>query len=369
MNKLLNRRYLIIALSLLLIGSIFYYLGNIISYILVAWIISMLGEPIMRFLSKIKIGKKGFGESTKAILTIFTFIIIFSLVILLLIPPVVHQAGNLAQVDVKSIETTLRVPLLQLTSWFNEHGFPLTIDSLSLQFQNFVKSNLKVADVASVLGSIVNFAGNFIIAFASISFISYFFLKESGMFINGLLAFTPNHLENNIKHIIDDVETLLRRYFGAILIQMLLFSSFNFILLLLFGVKNALLISVFAGLLNVIPYVGPLIGLSLGLFITLSSYINVDFYVVLLPVFGKVALSFFITQQIDGYFIVPNVFGNSVKAHPLEIFLVILIGAKISGITGMVLAIPVYTIIRVLARAFFLEFKVVQKLTESIEDI
>jgi len=329
----------------------------------------MLSEPIMNFYGKFKIGHKKLGASIRALLTMLTLLLIAVTILFLLIPPIIKQAGNLSQVNLDAIGTTLRQPLQQIVDFFNNHGFPLTIDSIMTQIQNSVRSNFKFTDIAGILGSIVTFAGNFVFAFASIMFITFFFIKDEGMFLNAIIALVPVDRENHFKNILADIQKLLTRYFGALLIQMILFASCNLILLWIMGVKNALLIAVIGGLLNVIPYVGPIIGMSLGLFITLSANVNVDFYNVLLPLFYKVIGAFLITQQVDGFIIQPNVFGNSINAHPLEIFLVILVGAKIGGITGMVLAIPCYTVLRVIARVFFNEFKVVQQLTKKIEDI
>ena len=71
-------------------------------------------------------------------------------------------------------------------------------------------------------------------------------------------------------------------------------------------------------------------------------------------------------QMLDNFLLQPNIFSKSVKAHPLEIFIVVLMGAKIGGVAGMVLAIPAYTVLRVLLKVFFSEFEVVKRLTSSI---
>src|SRR5690606_14562426 len=117
-----------------------------------------------------------------------------------------------------------------------------------------------------------------------------------------------------------------------------------------------------------IPYVGPIIGATFGVFVTISSNLEMDFYTQLLPLLVKVIGVFLFMQMTDNFILQPFIFSNSVLAHPLEIFLVILMGAKINGIMGMVLAIPAYTVIRLLARVFLSEFKIVQKLTGSLEE-
>lgn len=107
------------------------------------------------------------------------------------------------------------------------------------------------------------------------------------------------------------------------------------------------------------------------MFITISSNLDLglDFYTEMLPLILKVIGAFAAMQMLDNFVLQPFIFSNSVLAHPLEIFIVILVGAKLSGILGMILAIPVYTVIRVIARAFLSEFKIVQKLTGHLDDV
>ena len=132
--------------------------------------------------------------------------------------------------------------------------------------------------------------------------------------------------------------------------------------------KNALLIGFFAGVINVIPYLGPIIGGIFGILITISSNLDVDFYTQMLPLLIRVVIVFGTVQMLDNFVLQPFIFSTSVLAHPLEIFLIILMGAQIGGITGMILAIPAYTVLRVVARVFLSEFKLVQKITDRIQD-
>ena len=134
------------------------------------------------------------------------------------------------------------------------------------------------------------------------------------------------------------------------------------------GVQNALLIGLFAGLVNVVPYVGPLLGASFGLLVAFTASIHMNMDVDLVTLAVKVLSVFVVAQQIDGFVIQPMVLGSSVKAHPLEIFIVVLAAGTIGGVLGMVLAIPSYTILRVIAREFLSEFKVVDSLTRDLAD-
>ena len=176
----------------------------------------------------------------------------------------------------------------------------------------------------------------------------------------------PSRYEQQTKQAVDETSRLLIRYFIGILIQVTIITLIVSLSLMLMGVKNALLIGFFAGIMNVIPYIGPLVATALGVMITLSSNLELSFYDEMIPLIVKVLLVFMFTRLIDDIILQPNIFSKSVKAHPLEIFIIVLVGAKIGGILGMVLAIPFYTAFRVIGKVFLSEFRVIQQLTKNM---
>jgi predicted PurR-regulated permease PerM len=208
--------------------------------------------------------------------------------------------------------------------------------------------------------------GNIVIGLMSVFFIAFFFLREQGLFLDAIKSMVPNEYEERTTVTIEETSNLLIRYFVGILIQMTIITIFVSLALTVLGIPNALLIGFFAAIMNVIPYIGPILGAALGIIITISSGLDLSFYSELLPNIFKVMGVFFVMQMTDNFIIQPNIFSKSVKAHPLEIFIVVLIGAKIGGILGMVLAIPAYTALRVIAKVFLSEFKVVQRLTKNL---
>lgn len=106
----------------------------------------------------------------------------------------------------------------------------------------------------------------------------------------------------------------------------------------------------------------------MGCLIALTSNLQVDFYSEIIPILLKVIVTFSATQMLDNFVISTYVQSKSVQAHPLEIFLVVIMGAKLGGVWGMVLAIPTYTVLRVIAKIFLSEFKLVRTLTRDMTD-
>lgn len=363
-------RYIAIAVSIIVIVAIIYLFSDIVGFVLIAWVLSMVGQPMMRFFQKkIKIGKFQAGPSLSAILTMICYFIVFTVLLWMFVPLVVQQARNLTAVDYNLVGETLQEPLDQMTTLMVETGMIEPGHSPTEELIVTLKKWFSMEKMREFLSSIFAFAGDFIFALFSIVFILYFFLKDQGLFVNFLIAMAPNKYGEEVKNSLDRITKLLRRYFGGILLQITIITIFISALLGLLGVKNALLIGFFAALINVIPYLGPLIGATFAIFITVSSNIGLDFYTEMFPLLIKVVAVFGAMQMLDNFILQPYIFSNSVLAHPLEIFIIILMGAQINGIIGMILAIPAYTVIRVIARSFLNEFRIVQQITGRIDEV
>ncbi len=363
-----NRRIVIILISLLIFGSVVYFFSDIVTYVIIAWVISMVGQPLMNiFLKYIRIGKKiKIGRTLAAMLTLLSFILGLSLLFWIFVPLIIEQANNLSSVQYNQIYETLQEPI----NLFNERLIKLGVisaDQLSSEnFTSQISEWFKPSFISDFVSNIFGIAGNLLISIFSILFIAFFFLKESNLFTNFILALVPDEYETDTVEVINDISYMLRKYFGGILGQITIITCLVTLMLTIFGIKNAVLIAFFAAIINVIPYVGPIIGALFGIFITVSGNLNVEFYAVLLPMLIKVVITFGTMQLLDNFVLQPFIFSKSAKAHPLEIFIVILIAAKLGGIKGMIIAIPAYTVIRVIAREFLNQFKIVQRMTKSL---
>lgn len=330
----------------------------------------MIGQPMMNFFQKkVFINRIKAGANLSAVLVLIIFITVATVFVWLFVPLVVEQAAQLSNVDLNAIMKALEPPMQRVHDWLSRYGVSQPIKSPTEQLQDTLFSKFDPTQIANFFSDLISILAGLVVDIFSILFITFFFLKEQGLFVNFLIAMAPNQYEDQIQHAVEDASQLLTRYFGGILIQITIITIVVTAGLSLLGIKNALLIGIFAALINVIPYVGPIIGALFGIFVTISSNLETDFYAELLPLIGKVAGVFAFMQLLDNFVLQPLIFSNSVLAHPLEIFIVILMGATIHGITGMVLAIPAYTVIRLVARIFLSEFRIVQKLTGSIDKL
>jgi len=365
--KNINRN-LLIGVGVLIFFAMCYYFSSIVAYVIISWVLAMVGQPLMRFFGKIKIGKLKVGRGLSAILVLLTYLIIIVVLGSLFIPLIIKQASNLAEVEYSEIANALSVPLNQFKAWLMSYGLVDGDFYLDEEIKKGIPNWFQPSQLTDFFSSIISTAGSALINTFSVIFITFFFLKDDGLFLDFLQSIVPTKYETKVKRSLVDISKMLTRYFGGVLIQITFITLFVSIGLSVFGVKNALLIGFFAALINVIPYIGPIIGAAFGVFITITSNIGVDFYSEMLPMILTVAGVFAAMQMLDNFILQPFIFSNSVMAHPLEIFIIILMGAQLNGIVGMVLAIPFYTVLRVVARAFLSEFKLVKKMTERMTE-
>ena len=186
------------------------------------------------------------------------------------------------------------------------------------------------------------------------------------LFENSILAFIANNSVKRTRNSFSKISDLLSRYFVGLMIQILVLFIIYTIVLLIFGINNAFVIAFICALMNLIPYVGPLISGFLMMILTMTSNMGASFSEVVIPKTTYVMIGFIIGQLIDNFVSQPIIFSKSVKSHPLEIFIVIITSGLLFGVIGMVVAIPTYTAVKVILKEFLYDYKFVQKLTKDL---
>jgi predicted PurR-regulated permease PerM len=362
------RNILIISGVILFLACVWYF-RNIVSYILISGVLSIMGRPLVDLFCRIKYKKWNFPRSLAALLTlsiiwgvIITFFIIF-------VPLVSTQINYFSTIDSDKIVQLIDGPIEKLENLFRtintEFGEELSIKEY---FTKKVSDVLSITMVQNFLGSLVSMLGNMMIAVFSISFISFFFLKDQHLFFESILMWVPDKYTDNVTRALYSIKNLLTRYFIGIVIQSTCIMILVDIGMVIAGIEfqQALVMGLILGILNVIPYVGPWIGLFIAIIMGVASHIHLDFTTVVIPLVYYMIIVEAIVHLIDNVVFQPVIFSNSVKAHPLEIFIVVLAAGFAAGIPGMILGIPAYTVLRVFAREFFYNFKAVQKITSSL---
>jgi predicted PurR-regulated permease PerM len=354
-------------LILLIIGFLIWRFYYIIVWLLAAAVLSFIGEPLVKFFDRIRIRKVGIPHSMSALLSLLVIVLVMLGLVAIFVPLILNQADTISRIDVSKLAENLQGPVRWIDGQMHQFGIIPEGESLQDFLVDKAKTVVNLGSLGSMAGKIISAAGSIFVGLFSILFIAFFFLKDENMFQEGLLLLLPPYHHDKTKKVVAESKRLLVRYYIGVLLELLGVMTLITIGLWIFGIKNALLIGFFGGLMNIIPYLGPVIGTSIGVVLGITSTLAAGTYS---EVFGdvlKLIGVFLVANFIDNNILVPVIYSKSVKSHPLEIFIVIIVGGGIAGLLGMLLAVPVYTLLRVIAKEFFQEFRVVKKLTETID--
>ena len=363
-------KYFLGFIGLICVGLFCWYFSTIIAYVLVAAVISFLGKPIVNLLGKVRIRGHELHDGIKAGLTLLALWTVFVLFIITVIPVVTHEFENLGTISVEGVMSKLSGPVNDFGNVLREYGIIERDRDVGEYISEGLSSLVSVTKIRSIFDSLAGTISGICVALFSITFISFFFLKDSRLFSGMVLAVLPSRFEEGGRNALDSIQKLLIRYFVCIIVEVIGVMTINTLGLLLIGFSfpNAILIGLISGILNVVPYIGPLIGIIFGVSVGIVLNIDMPFYTDLLPLLIYMIIVMLFTQLIDNVVFQPFIYGNSVHAHPLEIFLVILMAGNIAGVPGMILAIPAYTVLRVILREFFNKYKLVKKITRSLDE-
>jgi predicted PurR-regulated permease PerM len=332
--------------------------ANILVYLVISLVLATILRPLVNSLSRTQVLGFRVPRGFSILLSFLVLFLILTLFVVQFVPLVSDQVEVLASVNYEKLYYQFTQPITIFENFLLEHGLMqrepgFIVDSLkSYGYQIFDE-----VEMQSVVNSLIEVTGNIFIGLMAVLFITYFLLQEKGMVRRNFISFIPNQYFEVSIAAIYKIEKLLSNYLLGLLFQMFAIFSIASLGLSLLGINYALTIAVFAAVANLIPYAGPLLGATFGIVVAVSTTPSLPTMNAYLFLILKIAAVFGTVQLTDNLLLQPLIFSKSVKAHPLEIFLVIFAGASIGGqmdnvILGMILAVPVYTIIRV----SFLEF-------------
>lgn len=365
-----NKNYLNIGIITLIIGSIllfvyqvsrhsvdiFFFVKNIlftflsiISPIIYAFVLAYILYRPLRFIERlvhilwIQITNQKLSYKTTRLISLLTLVIlIFGFITFLtklLIPPLFQNLLTIGEA-LPNFQTILTDWLAKISPYFESIYISETqIQKLAVYITNFLSQFLTtIFDSRS--GVITNVASFFIHLVATI-ILTFYFLKDREAILktidNVSMILLSSKLRQRIKYFLKDLHEVFGNFILGQLLDALIVGIASTTLLLIIGHPFALLIGVIAGITNVIPYIGPIIGAALALI--LGIFTNVK-----LGILGCVLL--IIYQQIDGNIIQPKILGDSVGLAPVWIFIAILVGGSYLGAVGMIISVPIVALMK-----------------------
>ena len=334
-----------------------WYFSSIVIYILVSAVLAIMGRPLVARISRGRIGRWRVPRWCGALVTLLVIWIVFAVMCGLFVP---------LHLDFSTVLTSVEEPLQRIQDYLT-HFFSLPETQVSFKdtLILFLQSLINFDTINTAFSSVVSLAVSSVIAFFSISFITFFFLRDDGLFYAMVTALFPDRYQQNVTHALNSVTVLLFRYFRGILAESFLLMLAVSLVMMAFGMRaqDAFFIGLIMGVMNVVPYAGPTIGGAVSVCMGIITPIEgMSIGHTMLVIAG----SLLILKGLDDFVLQPTLYSERVKAQPLEIFLVILIAGSLAGVIGMLLAIPLYTVLRVFAKEFFSQISLVRKLTEKI---
>lgn len=305
--------------------------------ILIAGFLYYLLNPLVNLLMKMGV------KRLAAIALIFILLIgIIVLIFMSIIPNLVEQLVSLAR-NIPGFISNMQTWLQELAN--NASRFPLFkeldvdkyISNLDVSAGSIIQQSL--TGVTNGLGSVIGKITTIVLLLVTVPFILFYMLKDGEKLVPNIERLFPEKQRENIKGLLQQLNKTLSDYISGQAIECLFVGTFTFLGYLLIGVDYAFLFGVIAGLTNLIPYLGPYLGLAPALIYTFFDSPTRALLCIVVVI---------IVQQIDGNVIYPNVIGKSLNIHPLTIILILLVAGNLSGILGVFLGVPVYAILRTL---------------------
>ena len=364
-------RYIIYGVTSVIVLAACWYFSSVIAYIVIAFVLSLIGRPITRLLHGLTFRKKPMPDWLLAVITLCIIMAVFLFVFTQVIPVVAgivqDISDNVSSSDYSLPVDSFMVAVDNINAWlisrFPQFGPDFRIENA---VGSFIRRTFDLGSLSSAIEYIASFFVSIGVGVFSVVFISFFFLKDQMLFRKIVGALVPDRIEHRVIAAIGDIEHLLSRYFVGLMIEVMGVALLNFLFMWLIariGFNAAVGIAFITGILNIIPYVGPLIGTVLGTI--LATVLKFSAAGVTAHFWGFILLLlilFEVTQLVDNFLFQPLIYSKSIKASPLEIFIVLLITGNLAGVIGMLAAIPAYTVLRVIAGHFFSDFKAIRRL-------
>lgn len=343
------------------IGFLCWYFSQILICIIIAGIISIIGYPLVELFDRIHYKKLRLPHALNVFLTLILILAIILGLLSFFIPLVVKETSMISAIDWQKLFDFYRPQFLWLQHTLIQYG----VINKDATFESLLKDNLShIVDLSifsNILSGVISFAGTLFFFVFTILFLSFFFLLDVMMLPNFILMLVPQKYENQTKNIMRKSKAVLSRYFIGLFINVLVMIASYSISLSIVGVKGALVIAFFAGIVNIIPYVGPLLAIGTGIILSVTGVVSEGNYGAVGSTILVVFIAMLVVIMLDNVLYSPMIQGKSVKVHPIEIFLVIIAAGSIGGIPAMIIAVPSYAFLKIVGEEFFSQFRLFKK--------
>lgn len=355
-----NKLFFII-LIIAVIGFLAWYFSQILICIIVAGIISIIGSPLVALLDRLHIKKFRCPHVLSVFLTLIIIMTVLLGLVSFFIPLVAKETSMMSSIDWQKLMDYYQPQIQWLQGFLQQYGVIKKGATLESLLEENISRYVDFSIFSNLLAGVITFAGTFFFYLFTILFLSFFFLLDIMMLPCFILLLVPQRYEEQVKHIMQRSKDVLSRYFIGLVINVLVMIASYAIALTIVGIKGALVIALFAGIVNIIPYLGPLIAVGTGIVLSVTGVVSQGFYGSIGSTILKVSLAMVVVILLDNIVYGPLIQGKSVKVHPVEIFLVIIAAGSIGGIPAMIMAVPSYAFLKIVGEEFFSQFRLFKR--------
>ncbi|MDD2530359.1 MAG: AI-2E family transporter [Bacteroidales bacterium] len=359
-------KWIVSIIVVLLVIYALWYFRFLVVCISIAVVLSFMGRPLMKVLQRLSYKKFRIGNILASTITLITLIIIIATAFYVLVPLIISQAMSFANLDIYQIADYYQEPILKIEAFLHEYQLMPNNTNLETLISNKILDMFKLFQLTDIADMVLSLSGSLVMGTFITLFFAFFLIKDSHLLYNAIVGITPDKYVDEVDRIISNARNLISRYFIGIFFEIIIMIILLSIGFYMVGFTNVILIASICGVMVILPYIGVIIGGAMGLIITITSYLSFNPSLSIAPIVLKFIIVFAIVKIIDDFILQPLIYSKSVKAHPLEIFVVILMAGEIGGVVGMILAIPTYTFLRIIAKEFFSNWKFVQQITKDI---
>lgn len=349
-----SKSVIAIVAGLAIIVFVGWFFSDILLYIFIAFVLSLLGTPLVKGLSNIRIGDWRFPKSLAAAITLVIIILLVAMLFYLIVPAIVKEVSYLTTIDFSSVGESIEKWVNRFDKQFRRFGLiqrrEHVFDLLNAEWNSLVQK----INMSSIVTGTASFVGSLFIAIFSVLFMTFFSLKDHNIFFKMIRSWLPHKYQQNFDNILSATGKQLSAYFRGVLMEMFIVGTLEFLGCLILKVPNALIIGIIGGMLNIIPYVGTIIAVTLSVVVGVTSLVPLSPEMsVYLMTAAKIGGAFLLAKIIDDFILQPYIYGKQTHSHPLEIFIVILMAGYLGGVFAMIFAVPAYTLLRIVVNEFF----------------
>lgn len=300
-------------------------------------------NPIVKLLVKIRIGRFRFPRGLASLLVVLTLVLVVLGGIAALLPSLVNELTQLVKwLPTATKETQQALGHLSQHEWFKQLNLSKVYDEFNDQVGKYAEMLLK--GLTSSAGTVIGTVTSIVVVAVTVPVMLFYMLKDAHRFVPSVQRFfSPNQAEE-VGNLLHRMNATLSAYISGQAIECLFVAVATSVGYLIIGQPLAIVLGIVAGLTNMIPYVGPYIGITPALLVALAVEPRKIIWVIVVVV---------IVQQIDGNIIYPNIIGKTLNIHPLTIIVLLLAAGNIAGIPGMILCVPFYAVTKTVVSFFW----------------